>query len=416
MRVLLLNDRIPPENRGGAGEVFWRLALGLRSAGHEVHVIAATERPSFNDVRAGIQTYHLHSSYPLRWRAWLSLYNPQTVRDLRRLYQQIQPDVVHAHNVHTDLSYHSLTIADTLGIPTVFTSHDVMLFAYHKMSYFIDPTRCDHDARAYRLPPLFNLRQMRLRYNPLRNLTIRRILRRHTRVRTAPSQALCDAHHANDLPSFVPVPNGIDVDAWQVAGATVTGLRQRLGLEGRKVILFAGRLTNAKGTYQLLDALDRVRHSVPDVTLLVLSSRPIEDQIRDPRYTALRDTHIMTGGWLSGDELAAAYQLARVVAVPSIIFDTFPTVNLEAMATATPVLASCYGGSREAVIDGETGYIINPFDTDDLTATLRRLLRDDDLCQQMGTAGYARVTTHFTLAQHVQRMLGVYQQAQAHRP
>src|SRR5688572_17022409 len=111
MRILLLNDRIPPENRGGAGEVVWRLAVALRDKGHDVHVAAATPDKRFTAIRDGIPTYHLHVRYPVRWRAWLSLYNPQTVKPLHELYQQIQPEIINAHNIHADLTYHSLTLA-----------------------------------------------------------------------------------------------------------------------------------------------------------------------------------------------------------------------------------------------------------------------------------------------------------------
>jgi glycosyltransferase involved in cell wall biosynthesis len=412
MRILLLNDRIPPENRGGAGEVVWRLAVALCDNGHDVHVAAATPNQSFNEVRDGIPTYHLHVRYPERWRAWLSLYNPQTVKPLRELYQQIQPDIINAHNIHADLTYHSLTLAQQMGIPAVFSSHDVMPFAYQKLSHFIDPNNHDPNPPVdYRLPPLFNLKQMRLRYNPFRNVTIRRILTQSAQVRTAPSQALCDAHAANGLPPFTCVHNGIDADWFRASATTIDNLRARLGLVGRKVILFAGRLTGAKGTQQLLQALQKVVVAVPETTLLVLSSVPIAEQVNQPQYAELREKHIISGGWLAGEALAAAFHLASVVTVPSIIFDSFPTINLEAMAAQKPVLATCFGGSREAVVDGLTGFIINPFATDDFAEKLIWLLSDDTLRLQMGTAASKRVTTEFTMDRQVVEMLRVYQQA-----
>lgn len=413
MKIMLLNDRIPPENRGGAGEVVWRLARGLFAQGHDVHVVAATEKASFREVREGIMTYHLHSRYPDRWRAWLSLYNPQTIPQIKALYQEIRPDVINAHNIHTDLSYASLREAHRLGIPAVFSSHDVMLFAYHKLNHFVDPARCGvRTADDYRLPPLYNLRQMRLRYNPLRNVAIRQILTRYVQVRTAPAQELCDAHHANHLPPFVCVHNGIDPQQFEASAATVNALRERLNLVERKVILFAGRLTAAKGTRQLLDALQRVIRDVPETALLVLSSVPIAEQVQDAHYAQLRERHLVSGGWLAGEELAAAYHLCDVVTVPSVVFDTFPTVNLEAMAARKPVIATCYGGSREAVLDGETGYLVNPFDSVDFAAKLSRLLLDDALRQQMGAAGFERVRQQFSIEMQVSAMLGCYQQAQ----
>jgi len=415
MRILLLSDQIPPENRGGAGLVTWRLALGLRDAGHEVHVIAATHRPSFEEIRENVPTYHIRTRYPERFRAYFSLYNPQTVGHLHRLMRDLAPDVVNAHNIHAHLSYQSLVIANRLDLPAVFTSHDVMPFAYGKIDYIVDPDQPQRIGVAspadYRLPPRHNLQKMRFRYNPVRNLLIRHTLSHHTQARTAPSQALCDAHAANGLPFFQRVHNGLDPIQWQVSGDLVASLRHRLGLQGRRVILFAGRLTNAKGTQPLLWAMRQVVRNVPEAVVLALSPTPITDQIRDPAYADLRDAHFISGGWLEGDELAAAYHLADVVVAPSIIFDTFPTVVLEGMAARKPVIAGCWGGASEAVIDGETGYIINPYDTSRFAQRLTSLLLDPDLAARLGTNGYERLLKRFTLRHYVDAMLDVYQQA-----
>lgn len=409
MRILLLNDRIPPENRGGAGVIVWQLASALKDAGHDIHIIAATEKQSFNEIREGIPTYHLQVNYPSRWRAWLSLYNPQVNKALRKLYQEIQPDIVNAHNIHQYLTYHSIRIAHKMGFPTVFTSHDVMPFAYHKMSYFIQGEKCT-ETPDYRLPPFFNLKQMRFRYNPFRNIVIRHILKNHTQKRIAPSQELCNAHQANDLPEFSCVHNGIAVEKFQVSPEVVDTLRQRLGLEGHKVILFAGRLTGAKGTKPLLEALEIVVKDIPETRLLVLSSISLDEQLKQHKFQSI-EKYIKIGGWLSGEELAAAYHLADIVAAPSIIFDTFPTVNLEAMATKTPVIATCFGGSHEAVIDGETGYIINPFDSQMIADKLRILLSGEALSQKMGQAGYERVTTQFSMQKQVEDTLAIFKAA-----
>lgn len=410
MKILLLTDRIPPENRGGAGEIVWRVALALQRAGHDIAVAAATPGAAFQEVRATIPTYHLHSHYPDRLRAYLSVYNPQTAKALHQLYQQFQPDIVHAHNIHTDLSYHSLTLAHHQKIPVVFTSHDVMPFAYHKLSHFIQHNRCDTQPHEYRLPLGYNLRQMRLRYNPLRNLLIRHILARHVQVRLAPSQALCNAHVANGLPPFECLHNGLDAADFAVVPEKIAALRDQLQLNGRKIILFAGRLTAAKGTVPLLRALNHVAQRVPEVLLWVLSAESIDSQI-PPEFAHLKTQHVRSGGWLAGDELKAAFHLADIVTVPSIIFDTFPTVNLEAMAAAKPVLATCHGGSREVVQDGITGYIINPFDTDDFAAKLTRLLQDADLRHQMGSAGQHRLQAYFSMQQHIHTLLSYYQTA-----
>jgi glycosyltransferase involved in cell wall biosynthesis len=408
LKIIILSDRIPPENVGGAGKVAWNLALGLQAAGHEVHVIAATFKPSFREQRSGIETYHLQTQYPIRWHSWVSLYNPQTVGPLRRLLKELKPDVVNGHNVHQYLSYASLRVAHDLGLPAVFTSHDAMPFAYTKFDAFIDPQRgAVSTPDQYRLPPLYNLRQMRTRYNPFRNLIIRRILTYDTRLRTCVSQAHKEALEANGLPPFRVVYNGLDPATFEVAPNRVETLRHRLDLVGKQVILIAGRLTATKGGGQLLAAMSRLIPAFPNLVLLTLSPK-------EPDFTGLGDDltqHIRSGGWLDGPDLAAAYHLADIVTMPSIILDTFGMVNLEGMAAGKPLVSTCFGGSPEIVQDGHTGYIINPFDTATFADRLGRLLRDPDLRARMGQAGRQRLLDQFTLAHQVHAMTAIYREA-----
>ncbi len=409
MKILLLNDRIPPEGRGGAEAVVWRLALGLRAQDHQVHIAAATERDSFAELRDGIQTHHLHARYPERFRSWLSLYNPQTARAFRRLLAQIRPDVVNAHNVHAWLSWHTLRQARVFGCRVVFSGHDCMPVVYGKMSYFVNPEfgRARTPA-AYRLPGLHNLRENRFRYNPFRNRLIRRALG-HAQAVTVPSQALADVYAVNGLPLAHVVPNGIDLQAWTPARSElVSRLRERFGLAGKRVILVAGRVTREKGMEQLLAALDKLQGSMPNARLLVLSSRSIASQV-PARFRHLLGS-IVAGGWLDGAELRGAFQLADVVAVPSIYLDTLPTVCLEAMALGTPVIATCFGGSRELVKDGETGYIVNPLDTETFTDRLQKLLSDDELRAQMGRRGREHVAANFRLDRQVAAMTALYKE------
>ncbi len=407
MKILLLNDRIPPEGKGGAEAVVWRLAHGL-SGDHEAHVVAATPAASFEEVRDGIPVYHLRAHYPERFRAWLSLWNPQTAGAFGTLLRRIQPDVVNAHNIHSFLSYRTLKVARDAGCGVVFSAHDAMTFAYGKLPASFAASRPeDFDRADTRLPSGYNLRQNRFRYNPFRNRSIRRCLERNTHIRTAPSQALADALAANDMPPVDLVHNGIHVNEWQANDETlVDDLRRRLDLNGKQVILIAGRLTAEKGLRQMLLALNALRQQFPQLRLLLLTSRDMDRQVTQ-EFAQLRHL-ICLGGWLSGDELRAAYQLADVVAVPSIYLDPFPTVVLEAMAAGKPVVATGFGGAREAVVDGETGYIVNPFDTEVFAERLERLLRDSGMRRGMGWRGRERVRRCFSLEQQVAKMVAMY--------
>jgi len=264
MKILLLNDKIPPEGRGGAESVLWRLARALAADGQETHVITTSAGGAFEETRDGIATYHIHAGYPERFRAWPSLCNPQTVRAYKRLLRRIKPDVVNAHNIHYLLSYHTLKLAREAGCGVVFSAHDAMTFAYGKLASSFAPDSPDLlEAGDYRLPPGYNLRQSRFRYNPVRNRYIRRCLDRDAHVLTVPSQALADAFADNDMPPVEVVHNGIDLDEWRpVEESSVADLRARLDLVDKRVILIAGRLTTEKGIRQILSALSQLHESL----------------------------------------------------------------------------------------------------------------------------------------------------------
>ncbi|NOG48987.1 MAG: glycosyltransferase family 4 protein [Chloroflexi bacterium] len=145
--------------------------------------------------------------------------------------------------------------------------------------------------------------------------------------------------------------------------------------------------------------MQRIFPDRPDARLLILTrALPEQQGLTDDTF---RDVlpQIVMGGWLEGETLAAAYHLADAVAAPSICLDVFPTVNLEAMAAGKPVVATCFGGSPEAVADSATGHIVQPFDIAALSGSLAALLDDPERAAAMGAAGRGRFTEGFT-AQH----------------
>ena len=273
MRILVINDSSPPESWGGAVGIAFSLASGLQKAGHHVFAITTVQdKLQAGEVSiGGVKVYKLYTNFPNRWRAYLSLYNPQVINQVDQLIKLIRPDVVHVHNLHQYLSYYCLKISRQSGARVFLTAHDVMSFAYDKISHFIDPENliCPNKFN-YKTSWLDNLRQAKKRYNPVRNTIIRHYLKYADKV-FAVSSALKDALEQNKIQNVEVIHNGLDVTKWQNE-ISETELRSNLGIGDRPVILFFGRLSALKGKDILLKAMDKVIQEIPTAVLLLVGA------------------------------------------------------------------------------------------------------------------------------------------------
>lgn len=406
MKILVLQDDFPPRPGGGAGSVAFSLAEGYAQRGHAVVVLATS--PNLEDAGerdvAGFRVRTIISKNPGRWRAYRSLYNPSAVAEVQKTLQSFKPDIVHAHNIHAHLSYAALRAAKRYGACVILTCHDVMPFNYGKLLGLISPDDISIPLSFnYRTSPWRQLREQRFRYNPFRNAIIRYILRTSVDHVAAVSDALAEALRQNDIPHATTIHNGIDTSFWKEESEAVKQFKDRHAI-GEHTVLFGGRLSRVKGAPELLRALAQVAKEIPLAQLLVVGTEDAyASSMRELAAGLGIGDRLVFAGWLTGSELRAAYHSAVLVCVPSVCFDSFPTMNLEAMACRKPVIATCVGGSREAVVDGETGYLVNPYDTVTMAEKLAELLIDTEKNIRFGEVGYARAIRVFSLTVQVQK-------------
>ncbi len=415
MRIAILQDDFPPRASGGAGIVVATLARELAKRENELTVITCVQDKklvgSFHE--DGMRIERIYSDYTPRWRSWLSLCNPATVGQVKKVLAEVKPDVVHAHNVHYHLSYWTLRLAKKSGARVFLTAHDVMLFHYGKLTEFIDPehTECRRDWD-YRVSAWQQFRKYRFWYNPFRNIVIHRVLRNVDKI-FAVSAALKDALEQNGIQNIDVLHNCIDVAAWQVSQQAAEVFVHSHGLEGKKVILFGGRISGLKGGGVMLEALRTIVQSEPNAVLLLLGKRDayVERLMAQAKEWGV-EASVISAGWLSGEELRAAYHAAVIIVVPSLCFDSFPTVVLEAMACGKPVVGSCFGGIPEMIVDGETGATVSPYESGQLVAYLKDFLQDTEKRTRFGKAGYARVAAQFSLGRWCEMTLSAYTKGQ----
>ena len=413
MRVLLMNDLWDPRI-GSSVRQMHQEARRLRELGHEALVLSADRDPEQageHEVLGG-PVRVLHSDYDPRWRAWVGLDNPRVRDGVDRTLAEFRPDVVHTHLIHSQLSYRSLTAAREAGAGVVFTAHDVMTFCYQKLTCFHGGPQAggelrDYEARLSKCVPC-----QRLRFRPGRNRAIRRILARDVHRLTVVSDELGRTLGANGIRVDRTVHNAVELQAELPAPEAVAAFRERQGLAGRQVLAIGGRLHEQKGVGQLFQVLARLAPEFPDLRLLVMGKRDVYDAefAAQAEELGVADRIVPTG-WLDGAELQCAYAATDVFITPSICFDTFGLVNLEAMEHGVPVVATAFGGSPEVVQEGRTGYVVNPFDVPRFAARVSALLGDPALARRLGAAGRERLLAHFTIERLTDEFLEEYELA-----
>ncbi len=408
MKVLVLSDYYPPNTKGGADIAAERLSAEIARRGHSVCALTTVENRSeavSNTVR-GVHVRRIVSKYTARLRNYMSVYNPLVVHQVAKKIAEYQPDVVHAHNIHTHLSFQALLEARRASVPVILTAHDHQLFCSGKFD-------CADPSRAVTVPASQCRNCQRLRYFPFRNRLIQRAIRLSGAGVLAVSGALRDDLVANGLnPDVVQVVhNGIDPASVEVGADHVRSFARRHALEGKKVILFGGRVSHAKGIDQAVAALGKLPRELNFAFLVLGSSEDYVSYILQMGHRLSVEERTIFLPWLSGEDLKAAYALASVCVTPSLYREPFNLINIEAMAMRKPVITTCFGGPPEVVVDGVTGYVLDPRDVDLLSARLLELLTDDARAEAMGEAGYRRVVENFTVGHQADKTLAAYEAA-----
>ena len=150
-----------------------------------------------------------------------------------------------------------------------------------------------------------------------------------------------------------------------------------------------------KGIDTVIEALPLVLERIPDLQYVVVGEGEIRPKLEAFAAKAGVAANVRFAGEVSDAELVELYRQCDVFALPSrgqelrgaIGGEGFGRVYVEAALAARPVVGSCAGGAREAVLDGKTGYLVEPGSVDDLAEAVLALLNDRERAAAMGAAG-----------------------------
>jgi phosphatidyl-myo-inositol dimannoside synthase len=193
---------------------------------------------------------------------------------------------------------------------------------------------------------------------------------------------------------MVHLPPGVDEETFH-PGSGGEKVRARLGLTDRPVVVCVSRLVPRKGQDTLIAALPRVLAEVPDTVLLVVGDGPYRARLqRLAAATGVAGAVRFTGA-VPWEELPAHYGAGDIFAMPcrtrrgGLDVEGLGIVYLEASATGLPVVAGDSGGAPDAVLHGETGWVVSGRAPEETAERLVILLRDPALRRRMGERGRA---------------------------
>lgn len=407
-RLLLLSDAF--DNRGGGEVVVAHLAHALRER-WDVAVLTTTRGAPSETREDGLTVFALHSTYHPRLRPMLSLANPLTLRPIRDVLARFRPTVVHAWNVHSHLSYAALALAARAGARVVLTYQDAQPFCYSKYKCWIDPSAPLPERPDYRANPRA-CRSCQGHYwmFPPRNRLLRTLLRRYVNVGVSVSRALADALGDNGIPVGEVVHNGLPLDDPALVGADGARARQRHGWGDEPLLVTGGRLHYFKGQNQAVDAFARVAERHPTARLVILGDKGwFRDSLGERAAGLGIAERVSFPGFLDRAAYHDCVRAADAFLNLSTYLDPFPTVNLEAMVLGVPVVGTLLGGTPEAVKDGETGLLVNPYDVEAVAARTLALLTDRSLRERLGEQGRRRVRDEFPVERMAARYEAIYE-------
>ncbi len=344
---------------GGAETQVMHIAIRLRRRGWTVQLVSLMPPRAYVEElgAAGIPVFSLGIRRKVP--------DPRPVLRLARFIREWRPHIVHSQMVHANLAARFSRLIAPMPV-LICTAHN------------IDERGRKGSGR---------LREITYRLtDPLSDLTTQICwagLERYVRVGAVP-------HHKIRY-----VPNGVDTARFKPDLEARLGLRKELNVEGSFVWLAVGRLDLQKDYSNLLRAFAKVRGAKPEALLLIAGDGPLRPALEGLARTLGVDERIH---FLGIRRDVPELMNAADAYVMSSAWEGMPMVLLEASATGLPIVATDTGGNREIVLDGKSGFLVPPKDSEALAqAMIRMMALSPDERRTLGQAGREYVVRSYDI-------------------
>ena len=309
----------------------------------------------------------------------------QWFQELWKLIQRYHIDLVHCGLVLPD-GLTGWLLWKTLGIPYIIYTHGKELLEHQD--------------------------------NPIPFELMKMVLSQATKV-------VANSHYTTTLSADLGIPAqqrtiihpGIDPREWMdpVPSQHLDRIRQTNHWETSPIILSVGRLIERKGQDTVIAAMPQILTNHPHAKYLIIGDGPHREHLQKLAAEMGLDPVVKLMGEVPLADLRLYYALATVFVMVSRQppgsheVEGFGIVYLEANACGLAVVAGKSGGIADAVVDGETGYLVDPFSPAQVAAAIDQLLTDPTLRQQLADQGKYRAITEFNWSRSSDQLQGIIQ-------
>jgi glycosyltransferase involved in cell wall biosynthesis len=390
MKILLVHNTY--QQAGGEDVVFEQEKKNLQRAGHSVVTYERSNREI--DQFSTLQRATL-----IKRIVWAS----DSRRDFAQLLARESPDLVHVHNTFVMVSPSIYSACRDRKVPVVQTLQNYRLMCPGAL-FFRDGKVCEEcvEHSLWR-----GIRHGCYRDSHVQSAGVALMLAWHRQLKTYHELVDCSVAAtefsrgkfvaAGFSPGKIVVkPNFVDRDP---------GPRERVG----DYAVFSGRLSQEKGVTTLLDAWDQVPRNYP---LKIVGDGPLRASL-EARAKDRGLSGVTFCGRLSRDQSIATVKGARFQITPSLWYEGFPMVIVEAFACGVPVLCSRLGGMQEIVADGGTGMHFSPGDAQDLARKVEWAWDHPAELAEMGRSARRKYETDYTAEKNYSRLMQIYEQTVA---
>lgn len=392
MRILLVHNYYRRGNPGGEDFVFEQERDLLQEAGHSVLCYTRSNDEVSEDRTAD------------RVRVALGMQRSRrTRREMRSLIAEFLPDVAHFHNTFPLISLSAYLVCKELRVPIVQTLHNYR-YSCAAATHFRKGGACEACSVLNPLPAAINrcYRSSFLGSSAVALMMLRNDLSGVFRscvtrfvVMTEFARLRLERFGVDPGQIFIK-PNFVQLNAEPHQST-------------KSFCLFAGRLSDEKGLWVLLDAWRKL----PDVPLKIVGDGPLAVALQDVcRQEGLTVEFL---GMQSRGTVARLMQEARALVFPSLWYECMPLTILEAWAAGAPVIASDLGAMSEMISDGKNGLLFRAGSSDDLVEKVRLITSDSALAESISTVARRLAVARHGRNENLDLLHEVYRQAIADR-